>query len=232
MKDKFKCIKTRAKHMGSSMMAVLVLFFLTSQGFLIHAESLPTYEKAYSIENILSDYQYFVNGNFTGTSGAHCVGTIAVRETLDTSNTVGDSQIAASYAGKIENISDFSRGSWLDQSAQLSQYKEYKSDKFYYGTAGSNVPDWLKSRFIQNSGYLDFDTAFNDLKQESKTWSDKGTDAYSLDGNTLTITLDSSKDTFVTIPYSTLSAASSIEIAGLNSVQDFAEHEYVISCTG
>lgn len=219
-------IKNRLKRMLKGTLGLMVIFLLPGTGY-VHAQTLPVYEKPYTIGNVLSDYQYFVQGDLNATNSGHAVGAVAVGGTLDTPNTVGDGQVAASYVKSVQNLGNFTQGQWI-----TGTNTQYKVTAFYYDTVSATMPSWLKERFTYNPGYINFQTAFETLQKESTSWSEQGTASYLLKDGKLTITLDSTKDTFVTVPFSTIKSASSIEIAGLSSVQDFVNHKYVISCTG
>ena len=231
MRKRAKNPKVRVNRIISSLLVLMMSFFLSDGTYAANAATL-SYPKAYTIGNVLSDYQYFTQGDLTATSSGHSVGAVAVGGTLDTQNTVGDGQVAPTYVNNVKNLLDFKQGKWIDDST----YSTYKVTQFYYNTcvtANFSSKMWLIDTLTNNPGYIDFGTAFNSLKQESQGLSDQGTNSYSVDqSNKLTITLDSTKDTFVTIPYSILKSASSIQLAGLSSIQDFVNHKYVISITG
>ena len=209
---------------SSILTSALILFTCTN--YTIYAQ--PTYSKAYTLENILSDYEYFVQEDLIATNSGHCVSAIAVGGTLDTPNTIGDAQIAATYVKHVKSLSNFEQGKWLDN----SPYAAYKVTDFYYDTLDPSIPSWLAERLTHAPGYIDFDTAFPELANESATWAESGTPAYSIDNGKLIITLAPATDTYVTIPYNDITTASSITIEGLSSVQDFVDYRYIISITG
>ena len=209
-----------------SSILTLALILFTCVNYTIYAQ--PAYSKAYTLENILSDYEYFVQEDLIATNSGHCVSAIAVGGTLDTPNTIGDAQIAATYVKHVKNLANFEQGKWLDNSS----YSPYKVTDFYYDTLDPSLPSWLTDRFTHAPGYIDFDEAFSNLKNESTAWAEAGTSDYSIDNGKLVITLAPATDTYVTIPYSAITTASSIAIEGLSSVQDFVDYRYIISITG
>ncbi len=204
----------------------LTLISFTCLNYTTYAQ--PTYNKAYTIENVLSDYEYFIREDLTATNSGHCVSAIAVGGTLDTPNTVGDAQVAASYVKYIKRLGGFEQGKWLTGSA----YDTYKVPEFYYDTVDASVPSWLAERLTHSPSYIDFDKAFTELEDQSVAWSNLGTSAYSINSGTLTLTLAPAKDTYITIPYNAITTTSSIVIEGLSSVQDFVDYKYIISITG
>lgn len=197
-----------------SSILILALILFTCTNYTIYAQQ-PTYNKAYTLGNILSDYQYFVQEDLIATNSGHSVSAIAVGRTLDTPNTVGDAQVAATYVKHVKNLTNFEQGKWLDN----SPYTAYKITDFYYDTLDPKLPSWLTERFTHAPGYIDFDRAFTDLENESTARAKAGTPAYSIDNGTLIITLTPTTDTYITIPYSALSTASSLSIEGLSSAQ-------------
>ena len=137
-----------------SSILILALILFTCANYTVYAQQ-PTYNKAYTLGNILSDYQYFVQEDLTATNTGHSASAVAIGGTLDTPNTVGDAQVAATYVKHVKNLVNFDRGKWLDNSS----YSSYKVTDFYYDTLDSKLPSWLTERFTHAPGYIDFDKA-------------------------------------------------------------------------
>lgn len=210
------------------MLGVAVIF--GGLGNTASAATYVTYENEYNIENILSGFQYFVKGDLTAASSGHMVGSVAVGGTLNTASAVGDAQITASYVNHLAALVNFPQQEQANYVG--STYASYVNSNFYYNTADSSVQSWLMDKLTYNPDYIAFDTAFTNLIAESAAWAGKGTGAYTLTGTVLTINLDKSADTFVTIPSSDYSAATEVVLHGLDSIQDIVNHQYTISITG
>ena len=58
------------------------------------------YDKAYTIGNILSDFQYFTKGDLKGSG--HTVGAVAVGGTMDKGNSFGNGAVTPSFINKID----------------------------------------------------------------------------------------------------------------------------------
>jgi type VI secretion system secreted protein VgrG len=217
-----------------SLIAVLAAFIMVSPANiqnLITAHAAETYGKAYTIGNILSDYQYFVQRDLTATTVGHCVGAVAIGGTLNSDNTVGSAQTTASYVKNLKKLSDFPQGQYINQ----TPYCKYKVDVLYYDSIDNSFPahnmDWLLKKMTKNPNYIDFNSAFHDIKKESESLVKNSSASYICKDGVLTINLNSSTDNNISIPYSQLCAAHSIVIDGISCVQDFVNHRSVISVT-
>lgn len=163
------------------------------------------YEKAYTIENILTDYQYFVRTDLSGSSGGHTVGPVVVGGTLNLDNTVGDFQLSPSYVNYIEYIKDFK-----DQK-KLNRQDEVRI-LYHNGYNAARIPEYLQGRITLNPGYIDIAGAFEQIQKESTAWANTGTAGYELSNGVLRIKLQRHQDNFITIPYSIYSQAYLVEI--------------------
>lgn len=115
-----------------------------------------TYPKSYNIGNVLTDFQYFVGGDFTGSG--HTVGAVAIGGSFDKDNTIADGQVTASY------INDVVR-------ATIGTGNYYPGDKtVYYATNSTGAS--LDPKFVQNPGYIDMISAFSVLAAESVALAD------------------------------------------------------------
>lgn len=109
------------------------------------------YSKHYNIPNILTDFQYFIEGNFNGSG--HVVGAVAVGGVFDKSNSIADGQITPSYIYDVKQ-------------ANIGTANYVDGDKtVFYGINSSGSA--LEDKFIQNENYIDMDEAFTSLRAHS-----------------------------------------------------------------
>ncbi|WP_294408575.1 collagen-binding domain-containing protein [uncultured Ruminococcus sp.] len=146
-------MKMNAKRSAAAVTALMVS--ASAAAIYVSANSVE-YSKPYTIENALSDFQYFVKGDLTGggpTGGGHTVGAIAVGGVMNKTNTFGDGQVNPSYIYDIET-------------ANFGSGKYYEGNKtVYYGV--NNSEEELPDNFKQNNNYIDMDQAFESICQES-----------------------------------------------------------------
>lgn len=135
------------------------------------------YSKPYTIKNVLSDYEFFVEGDFN--SASHIVGAIAAGGTLSVGS-FGDGQIVPSY-GHVLKYNSFGDSQWVDEA--------HKNNTVYYGTSKSNVNG---DNFIENDTYIDFSEAMEKIRKESAWIAKTGTklDDSNYDVSTQTVTID------------------------------------------
>ena len=146
-------MKMNAKRLAAAVTALMVS--ASAAAIYVSANSVE-YSKPYTIENALSDFQYFVKGDLIGggpTGGGHTVGAIAVGGVMNKTNTFGDGQVNPSYIYDIETT-NFGSG------------KYYEGNKtVYYGV--NNSEEELPDNFKQNNNYIDMDQAFESICQQS-----------------------------------------------------------------
>ena len=88
------------------------------------------YDKAYTIGNILSDFQYFTNGDLKGSG--HTVGAVAVGGTMDKGNSFGNGAVTPSFINKIDQAA-----------AAFGVYKfEGSNDVLYYVDGVEKLQNW------------------------------------------------------------------------------------------
>ena len=180
-----------------------------------------TYKKDYTIRNVLSDYQYFVKENFTGSG--HTVGAIAVGGTLDKQNTFGDGQIVPSFIGDVKTAT-FGNGNFYNGTKTV-----------YYGT--NSTGGELGSNFEVNPDYIDMQTAFDKLIAESQSIPSEN-DAYTVTADELgsldaiygatVLTVDVSNKNIV-LPWSVYSQCDVINLVGFDNADYFKTNEVFIS---
>lgn len=224
---------------------VLVLFMGNLN--LLTSQAADVYGKPYTISNILSDYQYFVRGDWTGTG--HTVGAIAVGGTANTTSTIGNGGNAPSYINHIENLS------FAPCFQDFLSVADGGCNWMYYNSCENNALDVQPGGnaicINDSTSFLNFDTAFTRLINESVNLKDNATciipndlsigdktDAYELQQVNIYEPVflylyfpDGSHN--ISIPYEIFQKLniSNIVIDGV-SLADVTNDEYVISITG
>ena len=205
----------KSKVIAGTTAAVLAL----TTTFAVSADS-AKYPNDYTIENILSDYNIFVSGDFKTSS--HIAGSIAAGGTLEV-GAFGDASVIPSYA-HVLNYNSYNNGGWLDESI--------RSNIVYYGSSSSNVSG---NNFIENDNYIDFATAMDKISEQSKLIA-KNAEAvknsdYDESSKKLTIDLTNYKSKSIVMPYELFDKAEIIDFTGVD-LKTFATGGYTISVTG
>ena len=189
------------------------------------------YQKSYSIENLLSDYQYFTQSNLTAMS--HTVGAIACGGNAEIEN-FGDGATAVSYFNHIVSIGNYNAGNYFEN---LPEYKGYIGLPAYYKTAGDGVSAGSNIKQYTGSGeYIDFSKAFENIASESEGLME---DAYTVtDGdiagdiyNGFTLTLPFEKSKNIIIPKEIYDKVNYIKL-GITDISDISKNRYTVSFTG
>ena len=143
------------------MLSALVISFVCS-ALMMPAVSMtegnPKYDKAYTIENILSSYNLFAENDMT--THNHVVGAIAVGNNYTGESTSGDAAKAPSYAKNIVKSPGYSCGAYLDAADRetLAFYYQTVADWVMLGTNYEQVPE----------SYIDFTQAFANIRAWSQ----------------------------------------------------------------
>ena len=143
------------------MLSALVISFVCS-ALMMPAVSMtggdPKYDKAYTIENILSSYNLFAEKDMT--THTHVVGAIAVGNNYTGESTSGDAAKAPSYAKNIVKSQGYSCGTYLDAADRetLAFYYQTVADGVTLGTNYEQVPE----------SYIDFTQAFANIRAWSQ----------------------------------------------------------------
>lgn len=178
------------------------------------------YTKPYTIANVLTDYQFFVEGNFE--HGGHTVGAVAVGGSAKI-GAFGDGQVAPSYIHHIESVGNFSDCTWVDEA--------HKAHNVYYGE--SDIGE--RTNFVKNDDFIDFTEAMSRIRKESQWIADNGTkigeDCYDVSNSTITVDLKANSSKSYTIDYSLFSKARTLNFTGL-TVEEFAKGGYTLSVVG
>lgn len=141
----------------------LVLFTLLFIFMLIYAvssASTKTYDKKYTIDNLLSDYQYVVRDNADIKN--HTVGAVLIggKATL---SSFGDAAIENSYIDYVVAYGNYSNGSYFRDTKYKEYYDKYKA---YY--RDSDYSEELSGLTKANTSYVDFNRAYKEIMNESK----------------------------------------------------------------
>ncbi|MBQ7008993.1 MAG: hypothetical protein IJN05_07235, partial [Ruminococcus sp.] len=187
------------------------------------ADDIPiSYPKTYTMENVLTDFQYFVKDDFTGSG--HVVGAVAVGGTFDKENTICDGQITPSYIYDVKQ-------------ATVGQAFYVKGDKTVYYAKNSTGND-LSEYFVENPAYIDMEKAFGKLEKQSAEIASEGRvvtendlkviyiDGY--DSSFLDIDVEGGN---VTIPWSVYEKTDVINLIGFADADYFKDNQLVISVT-
>lgn len=185
----------------------------------------------FTIENILSNYQFFTSGDITANTDV--VGSVAAGGDVSV-ETIGKAQISPLVvAGELKYTNyAFGQKSLPDGIV--------RDNTVYYGTLNGVAKD----NFVQNSSYYNFPLAFEAIKQQSLNMS-KSNDAYTCTTSDLeahnygwgsdyyVLNLDIDNYNNFVIPYSVYQQATVINFKGSNtSFDELIESGYNISITG
>lgn len=184
------------------------------------------YDKAYTIGNILSDFQYFTKGDLKGSG--HTVGAVAVGGTMDKGNSFGNGAITPSFINKIDQAA-----------AAFGVYKfEGGNDVLYYVDGVEKLQNWGSSlKTVKSDGkYIDFDAAFTAVEKQSEALAAAGKTLSAADVSNGVINVDLSDDVKnITIPFSLFKTSNSLNLTenGMPiNVEKFKNTAYTISVVG
>lgn len=143
------------------MLSALVISFVCS-ALMMPAVSMtggdPKYDKAYTIENILSSYNLFIENDLT--THNHVVGAMTVGNDYTGKSASGDAAKAPSYAKNIIEAYNYSCGAYLDAADRetLAFYYQTVADGITLGTDYEQIPE----------SYIDFAQAFANIRAWSQ----------------------------------------------------------------
>lgn len=140
--------------------ALLFIFMLI---YAVSSASTKTYDKKYTISNLLSDYQYVVKDNADIKN--HTVGAVLIggKATL---SSFGDAAIENSYVDYVVTYGNYSNGSYFKD----TKYKEYH-DKYKAYYIDSDYSGELSGLTKTNTSYVDFNRLYKEIMNESKNLS-------------------------------------------------------------
>lgn len=204
----------------------------------VHAVGAPdaVYQRDYTLENVLTDYQMFVRYN--ASSGNHIVGGVAVGGNFTLTSSMADGQTSPSYVGYLNpGIMNLNFGSYTDA---VPAYTNYDDNTFYYEDIAPGYPEWLAGYMTKHTGvtpYINFNDAFTALAAESAAIPLKP-GAYTVttaDLSGASLTLDFAKSDNLVLPMQLIldnPSINNLNIIGVNNINDFGTKPRSISITG
>lgn len=137
--------------------ALLFIFMLI---YAVSSASTKTYDKKYTIDNLLSDYQYVVKDNADIKN--HTVGAVLIGGEA-TLSSFGDAAIENSYIDYVVAYGNYSNGSYFKDTKYKEYYDKYKA---YY--RDSDYSGELSGLTKTNTSYVDFNRVYKEIMNESK----------------------------------------------------------------
>nr|DAY00693.1 MAG TPA: choice-of-anchor A domain protein [Caudoviricetes sp.] len=139
---------------------LLALLFIFMLIYAVSSASTKTYDKKYTVSNLLSDYQYVVKDNADIKN--HTVGAVLIggKATL---SSFGDAAIENSYIDYVVAYGNYSDGSYFRDTKYKEYYDKYKA---YY--RDSDYSGELSGLTKINTSYVDFNRAYKEIINESK----------------------------------------------------------------
>lgn len=139
---------------------LLALVFIFLLIYVASSASIKTYDKKYTIDNLLSDYQYVIRDNANIKN--HTVGAVLIggKATL---SSFGDAAIENSYIDYVVAYGNYSNGSYFRDTKYKEYYDKYKA---YY--RDSDYSEELSGLTKTNTSYVDFNRAYKEIMNESK----------------------------------------------------------------
>lgn len=137
--------------------ALLFIFMLI---YAVSSASTKTYDKKYTIDNLLSDYQYVVKDNADIKN--HTVGAVLIGGEA-TLSSFGDAAIENSYIDYVVAYGNYSNGSYFKDTKYKEYYDKYKA---YY--RDSDYSGELSGLTKTNTSYVDFNRVYKEIMNKSK----------------------------------------------------------------
>ena len=210
------------KNMKKAVAWLMVFVMLLGIQMPQKVEAANTYQGAYNIASILTNFQYYTEGNCT--TVIHTVGSVAVGGSLNTKagetiTTIGDGARTPSYANLIvaAQVGDGTGGDYQGTDA---------GKILYYGSLaeGAKLQDF---RMIQNAGYMDISGKFANIRTESLGL--VSTDRQVAQNDI--IVCDFTNGTKCTIDYTEFKKAKEIHLL-LNDITQVQKQQCVINIVG
>lgn len=163
-------MKVKVSNPGKMFKRIVVLLFCISflmqqlLGTAIEVNAAEaSYGKAYTMNQILNDYQFFVQG--TGyINTEHTVGAVAIGGDA-TIKSFGDGAVEDSYFGNLLSAGNYNGSADSHYLKDMPEYAGYIGKKVYYKTATA-APAYATA-WAEGTPYIDFTQAFSDLAAES-----------------------------------------------------------------
>lgn len=209
--------KNKFKRVLSFMMAVLMIAVLCVPQNVQAASPTATYKGGNAIADLLTNFQYFIEGDATLSN--HTVGAVAIGGNLTSGNTIGDGAQSPSYASHIVNAS-IGTGNGYAASTR----------DFYYATSAGS----LGTEFTPNAGYINIPSMFPAIEAESRglvSGAKKVESEWNNEKWFEMITLDFNQNTVFEIPYSEVVDAKGINIV-IDDINKLSSTAYTVNITG
>ena len=202
---------------------LFVAMVVTTIGIVpVKVQAAESYPYDANLRNLLSDYQYIIKGNLNVKT--HAMGGVAVGGDCNLVD-FADAMVRPSYAGHLVKV-----GNIKDQPA-TGVPTGYHTTKFYYTTKEENAYESYQDAKFEKNTYLNMSAAFTNIQADSTALVSGATEAVKTGDK---IIIDFSKSKKYVVPASLISSDRSVtlDIQGLDSVDDLCEEEYSISVTG
>ena len=202
---------------------LFVAMVVTTIGIVpVKVQAAESYPYDANLRNLLSDYQYIIKGNLNVET--HAMGGVAVGGDCNLGN-FADAMVCPSYAGNLVKV-----GNIKDQPV-TGVPTGYHTTKFYYTTKEENAYSSYQDAKFEKNTYLNMNDAFTNIQADSTALVSGATEAVKTGDK---IIIDFSKSKKYVVPASLISSDRSVtlDIQGLDSVDDLCEEEYSISVTG
>lgn len=202
---------------------LFVAMVVTTIGIVpVKVQAAESYPYDANLRNLLSDYQYIIKGNLNVKT--HAMGGVAVGGDCNLVD-FADAMVRPSYAGHLVKV-----GNIKDQPAS-GVPTGYHTTKFYYTTKEENAYEGYQDAKFEKNTYLNMSAAFTNIQADSTALVSGATEAVKTGDK---IIIDFSKSKKYVVPASLISSDRSVtlDIQGLDSVDDLCEEEYSISVTG
>lgn len=193
--------RNQARYFAVFLMPSTLVFSFVCSALMMPAVSMtggdPKYDKAYTIENILSSYNLFIENDLT--THNHVVGAMAVGNDYTGKSASGDAAKAPSYAKNIIEAYNYSCGAYLDEA-------DKENLAFYYQTKEDNVS--LGANYVQvTDPYIDFAQAFQNIRAWSQAKAtESGSHVWVVQASDLTQTYNHTSGKKLDIDVSTVTA--------------------------
>lgn len=241
-----KIMKVKVSNPGKMFKRIVVLLFCISflmqqlLGTAIEVNAAEaSYGKAYTMNQILNDYQFFVQG--TGyINTEHTVGAVAIGGDA-TIKSFGDGAVEDSYFGNLLSAGNYNGSADSHYLKDMPEYAGYIGKKVYYKTATA-APAYATA-WTEGTDYINFTQAFSELVAESAALAAAGTrltvadvQPATMDGASLQAVYIPFSETVknVTIPADVYFMADAIVIEGFEDtgINGFQTSQYIINIEG
>ncbi|MBP0967345.1 MAG: hypothetical protein J5722_06910, partial [Oscillospiraceae bacterium] len=180
----------------------------------------PVYAKEITPEQLLTDFNLFIEENVTATNQGHIVGSVIIGDTLDTPNAFGDGAITSSYIHHIKNLINIAKpGDWIED-PELKEQCERNNYVYYH----INDNEYLNLPYMQQIAddceYVPIKNAFAELRKWSSEQKESDS-AYKATADNINtegvLTLDVDANRNIIIPKDVYDAAKAINLVSSNT---------------